>query len=432
MTVQASSGGQLQTTVVTIKVQTVLPPAFDFSIGVTGPTTATVTQGGSASFGLAIALVSGSTQIVNLTASGFPSGVSYSFTNPGGNPTFSSTINVFTSVSTPGGTYPITVTAKSSAGLTHTATPTPVLTITELPRDFNLSSPVTQVVLVQSSKSDVTLTVTSVGFFSGNVTLSGALAPSSSGLTVAFSPSIVVPQPNGGIAQAAMEITAQKNTVGTYQLTITGTSSVPSRTHQLTITVQVSPCLIATAAYGSELAPQVQFLRDFRDRQIMNTFAGSNFMTAFNAWYYSFSPTVAQYEYANPVAREIAKTTLYPLIEVLQLSSSTFTTFGFAPEFAALVTGLVGGSLIGLTYLSLPVFGTLWVMRRRINALTKARIMKVMPSVFGLLIFAFMISEILALPIAMMIFSAGLVLAALVAGSLLPALLAVEYLRRRA
>ena len=38
-------------------------------------------------------------------------------------------------------------------------------------------------------------------------------------------------------------------------------------------------CLIATAAYGSEMAPQVQLLREIRDNQLMNTEAGSAFMS---------------------------------------------------------------------------------------------------------------------------------------------------------
>ena len=53
-------------------------------------------------------------------------------------------------------------------------------------------------------------------------------------------------------------------------------------------------CLIATAAYGSELAPQVQMLREIRDNQLMNTESGSAFMTTFNELYYSFSPTIAE------------------------------------------------------------------------------------------------------------------------------------------
>ncbi|HUU49295.1 MAG TPA: fibronectin type III domain-containing protein, partial [Nitrosopumilaceae archaeon] len=47
-------------------------------------------------------------------------------------------------------------------------------------------------------------------------------------------------------------------------------------------------CLIATAAYGSEMAPQVQFLREIRDNKVMSTESGVSFMTGFNQFYYSF------------------------------------------------------------------------------------------------------------------------------------------------
>ena len=46
-------------------------------------------------------------------------------------------------------------------------------------------------------------------------------------------------------------------------------------------------CLIATATYGSELAPQVQQLRELRDNQLLNTEAGTAFMGTFNDIYYS-------------------------------------------------------------------------------------------------------------------------------------------------
>ena len=45
-------------------------------------------------------------------------------------------------------------------------------------------------------------------------------------------------------------------------------------------------CLIATAAYGSEMAPQVQLLREIRDNQLMNTESGTkSFMGTFNEMY---------------------------------------------------------------------------------------------------------------------------------------------------
>ena len=57
-----------------------------------------------------------------------------------------------------------------------------------------------------------------------------------------------------------------------------------------------SQCLIATAAFGSELTPQVQYLRHFRDHYILSTASGTAFMKVFNTVYYSFSPQVAEYE----------------------------------------------------------------------------------------------------------------------------------------
>ena len=74
-------------------------------------------------------------------------------------------------------------------------------------------------------------------------------------------------------------------------------------------------CLIATAAFGSEMAPQVQFLREIRDgNTVMSTQSGTAFMTGFNQFYYSFSPAVADYERENPVFKEAVKVTLTPIL----------------------------------------------------------------------------------------------------------------------
>ncbi len=78
-------------------------------------------------------------------------------------------------------------------------------------------------------------------------------------------------------------------------------------------------CLIATAAYGSELAPQIQQLREIRDNKLSQTETGSSFMESFNLFYYSFSPTVADYERENPVFKEAVKITITPLISSLSI-----------------------------------------------------------------------------------------------------------------
>ena len=78
-------------------------------------------------------------------------------------------------------------------------------------------------------------------------------------------------------------------------------------------------CLIATAAFGSEMAPQVQFLREIRDNTVLQTESGSAFMTGFNQFYYSFSPAVADYERENPAFKETVKFALTPMLASLAI-----------------------------------------------------------------------------------------------------------------
>ena len=78
-------------------------------------------------------------------------------------------------------------------------------------------------------------------------------------------------------------------------------------------------CLIATAAYGSEMSQQVQQLRELRDNQLLQTESGTAFMGMFNDIYYSFSPIVADYERENPYFKEAVKIAITPMISSLSI-----------------------------------------------------------------------------------------------------------------
>ncbi|QUC64337.1 hypothetical protein NsoK4_07880 [Nitrosopumilus sp. K4] len=80
-------------------------------------------------------------------------------------------------------------------------------------------------------------------------------------------------------------------------------------------------CLIATATYGSEMAPQVQLLREIRDSKVMSTESGASFMAGFNQFYYSFSPYVADYERENPVFKEMIRIGITPMLSTLSIMS---------------------------------------------------------------------------------------------------------------
>ena len=84
-------------------------------------------------------------------------------------------------------------------------------------------------------------------------------------------------------------------------------------------------CLIATATYGTEMAPQVQLLREIRDNQLMGTQSGISFMTGFNSLYYSFSPQIADMERENPLFKEAVKIGITPLLSSLSIMTNAET-----------------------------------------------------------------------------------------------------------
>jgi len=78
-------------------------------------------------------------------------------------------------------------------------------------------------------------------------------------------------------------------------------------------------CLIATATFGTELSPQVQMLRELRDNTLLQTNSGTSFMTGFNQFYYTFSPTIADMERQNPIFKEAVKIYITPLLASLTI-----------------------------------------------------------------------------------------------------------------
>ena len=84
-------------------------------------------------------------------------------------------------------------------------------------------------------------------------------------------------------------------------------------------------CLIATATYGSEMANEVQQLRELRDNQLLHTESGTQFMSIFNDVYYSFSPIIADYERENPYFKEAVKLAITPMISSLSLMENAET-----------------------------------------------------------------------------------------------------------
>jgi hypothetical protein len=75
-------------------------------------------------------------------------------------------------------------------------------------------------------------------------------------------------------------------------------------------------CFVATAAYGSVSAPEVQALRTFRDRFLVSNFPGRLFVRT----YYKLSPPVARIIGKHPLLRQIVRKHLSAVVFLCRLS----------------------------------------------------------------------------------------------------------------
>jgi len=177
------------------------------------------------------------------------------------------------------------------------------------------------VTLNSDDSSQVTITVGAIGGFIGAVSLD--VLTSTNDITASLSNATIVLDSDVTSATSNLTITSGEESSGQFTVTVNSSSSdgMISRSMIIPVNVQVpgGGCLIATATFGSELAPQVQQLRELRDNKLLQTESGQSFMSTFNDFYYSFSPYIADYERKNPVFKEIVKIAITPMLSSLSI-----------------------------------------------------------------------------------------------------------------
>jgi uncharacterized membrane protein len=324
--------------------------------------------------------------------------------------TATSTLTITAGSISSAGTFTLGMTGTSGA-LSHSINIE--VHITTVGEDFTIDISPSSLSLTPGSSSVSTITAQSIGPFSSPIALATSDVPA--GVTITFSSNTITPPAGGTISSVATVAIGTTATPGTYNVTITGSSGKLSRSDFLTIQITSSGgrCLIATATYGSELSPEVQFLRSFRDNSIMKTHAGSDFMVVFNAWYYSFSPSVADYLTTHQAERTIMKGLLYPLLAILFLSSQVFSATDFNPELASVLAGLVASSLIGAFYIALPIT----LLRTKMHRLRGPRLQRLLENSLEVAILGefivFILGETFTSTILLMMSSAAIVLSTL-------------------
>jgi Domain of unknown function (DUF1929)/Legume lectin domain/Glyoxal oxidase N-terminus len=233
ITMTATSGSLTHGTAASLIVA--IPVVPDFSIA-TSPASQTVNPGNSTTYTVTIGALNGFTGVVNLAATGLPTGASASFSPASVTGSGTSTLTVTTAGSTPAGTSTITMTA-TSGSLTHGTAASLIVAIPVVP-DFSIAtSPASQTVNPGNSTT-YTVTIGALNGFTGAVNLAASGLPS--GATASFSLATVT-----GSGTSTLTVTTAGNTpVGTSRITITGASGSLTHTTTINLVVQTSTTLI--------------------------------------------------------------------------------------------------------------------------------------------------------------------------------------------
>jgi hypothetical protein len=228
LTITGTSGALTHSATVTLVVTAVATP--DFTISAT-PSSQTVTAGSGSSYTTTVTAMNGFTGTVSLSVSGLPTGATGSFNPTSVAGSGNSTLSVSTSSTTPAGTYTLTITG-TSGSLTHSTAVTLVVNAATT-GDFTIAAtPSSQTVTEGGTSSTTyTTTITATNGFTGTVSLSVSGLPS--GVTGSFNPTSVA-----GSGHSTLSVSASsQGKVGTYTLTIKGTSG--SLSHSTTVTLVV-------------------------------------------------------------------------------------------------------------------------------------------------------------------------------------------------
>ena len=211
--------------------------------------------------------------------------------------------------------------------------------------DFTISVSPSSVEINQGESTTLVVTVTKTSGTAKPVTLTLVGLPS--GASYSLNPTTVTPT---GSSTLTINAGSAK---GTYTLLVKGTADGLEKTAIFTITIKEKKCIIATVTYGSEVSNEVNLLRRFRDDIVLNSYAGQRFYIAFNTFYYSWSPYIAQIIHENGWLKTPFKIILYPLIGILYISVNLMYFLMFLnQEFVVYLAGTLIAAMLGMIYLS--------------------------------------------------------------------------------
>lgn len=131
------------------------------------------------------------------------------------------------------------------------------------------------------------------------------------------------------------------------------------------ITYLAPSCIIATATYGSELAPEVVYMRNVRDNMIGSNDVGKSIVIGWNSFYYSWSPQVAQFIDTYGTTKPIFRVLLLPLVGTVHLTAVIYDTISIVNTSLASIVAFLIAALSSISiYVVCPLLTIRLIYRK--------------------------------------------------------------------
>jgi len=133
-------------------------------------------------------------------------------------------------------------------------------------------------------------------------------------------------------------------------------------------------CIIATATYGSGLAPEVVYMRHVRDDIIGSNSIGRKLVDGWNTFYYSWSPPIAEQIEDSETLQYTFRIALLPLVGVIHITELVYTSVAqMNAELASVVAFAVASFLSVIVYIVVPALAVTILGREALELFLKFR-----------------------------------------------------------
>jgi hypothetical protein len=174
----------------------------------------------------------------------------------------------------------------------------------------------------------------------------------------------------GNISIAEYDMVSTTCTVsgnGTLRLVLAGSGNTTSPPPTTTPPPQ-SGCLVVTATLGTEMAPEVIFMRHVRDDMIGSNEIGRMLIVGWNNFYYSWSPTIAEIISNSKILRSASNVLLVPLIAVTHMTAVIYSTVSLLNPIVSSIVAFLSAAVLSITiYLLIPFLVIHKIYNRIIN-----------------------------------------------------------------